>query len=50
MWGLSIVPSFVSTFENLKTDIPNLFTEDPDVAGFLSRRFGAVKDITWSAQ
>lgn len=45
--GLSITPSFVSTYENLKNDIPNLFTEDPDIAGFISRRFGAVRDITW---
>lgn len=45
--GLSIVPSFVQTFENVKQDLPSLFSEDPDVAGFISRRFGAVRDITW---
>lgn len=45
--GLSIVPSFVQTFENIKQDLPSLFSEDPDVAGFISRRFGAVRDITW---
>lgn len=48
IFGLSITPSFISTYEQLKQDIPSLFTEDPDIAGFLSRRFGNIKDITWN--
>ena len=47
IFGLSITPSFVSTYEQLKQDLPNLFSEDPDVAYFIQRRFGALKDITW---
>lgn len=47
MFGLSITPSFVQLFEGLKQDIPSLFSEDPDVANFIRRRFGFIKDITW---
>ena len=47
IFGLSITPSFVSTYEQLKQDLPSLFSEDPDVAYFIQRRFGALKDITW---
>ena len=50
IWGLSITPSFVQMCENLKTDLPSLLSEDPDVAGFIQKRIGAVKDITWAAE
>ena len=50
IWGLSITPSFVQMCENLKTDLPSLLSEDPDVTGFIQKRIGAVKDITWAAE
>ena len=50
IWGLSITPSFVQMCENLKTDLPSLLSEDPDVAGFIQKRSGAVKDITRAAE
>lgn len=48
IFGLSIVPSFVTTFESFRNDLPSLFSEDMEIAEFIRRRFGSLKDITWN--
>lgn len=47
IFGLSITPSFVSTLENIRNDIPDLLSGDLSQADMIRRRFGSLKDITW---
>ena len=48
IFGLSITPSFVSTFESIRNDIPDLLSGDLSQADMIRRRFGSLKDITWN--